>query len=407
MQIFLQIFCIAVFFVVSMNASAETYEVGPRDDWFALLSGRSLKPGDEIVLRSGVYSDGRLLAIRHSGAVGKPIVIKAADGATVTFRRPDAKQNTINLMGNQHLHLIGIEITGGSTGMRISPDGDRQPSDIVIQEMHIHHVGGAAITCNHVGGIYRRITFHRNHIHHTTGHAEGFYLGGNNATAIMSDSTISENYVHHLNGPGVSQGDGIEVKQGSFNNRIIGNIIHDTGYPGITVYGTAGEAVNQITANLIWNTGDHGIQVAADAVVQNNFVSEAAACGIYSRKHQGAVPNRLRIENNYVKACGDSAIRIIGESSNDVGAMVDIQILKNQLFAGKKQSAFRMENVDVSLAAGNVGTGTVQGSPIFAASWNTLKVSTTASRAKLPNFIDHPAWNFLDQNAVRARFLNQ
>lgn len=261
------IFCVIQCLVLGTSVSAESFEVGPNDGWFDLLCRQRLNPGDEIVLTAGVYSDARLLAIRHSGTAEKPIVIRAADAAKVVFRRPDSKQNTINLVGNQHLHLRGIEITGGSTGMRIGPDGDRQPSDIVIQNMHIHHVGGAAITCNHVGGIYRRMTFHRNHIHNTTGHGEGFYLGGNNASAIMSDSTISENYIHHLNGAGISQGDGIEIKQGSFNNRIVGNVVHDTGYPGITVYGTMGKAVNRIESNLIWNTGDHGIQVAADAVV--------------------------------------------------------------------------------------------------------------------------------------------
>ena len=404
MQNFVWITCATVCLVLSVPANATVYEVDSSDDWFGLLSGRSLNPGDEVVLQAGVYSDARLLAIRHSGTAEKPIVIRAADGAEVTFRRPNAKQNTMNLMGNQHLQLRGIEITGGSTGLRIGPDGDRQPSDIVIQEMHIHHVGGAAITCNHVGGNYQRMTFHRNHIHHTTGHAEGFYLGGNNASAIMSDSTISENYIHHLNGPKVTQGDGIEVKQGSFNNRIIGNIIHDTNYPGVTVYGTRGEAINRIENNLIWNTGDHGIQVAADALVRNNLINGAGDCGIYSREHQTAVPNRLRIERNDISDCEGSAIRIIGSKQQRNQARVDIQVLRNQLCARRNQPAFRIEMVDVSVADGNVGQGSVQGSPDFAATWKRREPQNRPAKLKLPDLADHPAWNFLDRAAVLAKF---
>ncbi len=397
--------CLAGCLLTGLNANAAVFDVGPEDDWFELLSRRTLNPGDEIVLRQGVYSDGRLLAIRHSGTAGRPIIIRAAAGAEVVFRRPDAKQNTMNLLGTQHLHLRGIEITGGSSGIRIGPDGDRQAGDVVIEAMHIHHVGGPAITCNHVGGIYQRMTFRRNHIHHTTGHAEGFYLGGNDASAILSDSIVESNYIHHLNGPDVSQGDGIEIKQGSYGNRIVGNIIHDTGYPGVTVYGTRGEAINVIENNLIWNTGDHGIQAAADAVVKNNFISGASGCGIYSREHQAAVPDRLRIEANHVVGSGDAAVRIIGSPATSGVTTPVIEVTENQLFASDNQLAFRIENAELSLARGNVGAGPSEGSAAFAADWKTSGSQSQRNAPNLPELIGHPAWEFLDFDDVREHLL--
>ena len=63
------------------------------------------------------------------------------------------------------------------------------------------------------------------------------YLGANEGEFIMSESVIALNHIHDCRG---SQGDGIEVKQGSWGNLIAENDVHDTQYPCITVYGTAG-----------------------------------------------------------------------------------------------------------------------------------------------------------------------
>jgi hypothetical protein len=120
---------------------------------------------------------------------------------------------------------------------------------------------------------------------------------------------IEGNYIHHLVGPTVSQGDGIEIKDGSWGNLIRDNVIHDTQFPGITVYGTDGKRRNVIERNAIWNSGDHGIQAAADAIIRNNVVRNTEGFGIYSRNHQSAVVGNLEIVNNTV--LDDSSIRVI------------------------------------------------------------------------------------------------
>lgn len=374
-------------FFAGTPANAERIDIGPTDDWFGVLSGDSLRPGDEVVLSAGVYSDPRLLAIRHRGTAGRPIVIRAAEGHQVIFRRPDRRQNTINLIGNEHLHLSGIEVTGGSIGIRIQADGDRQPSDIVIQDMHVHHVGGPAITCNHPGVDYRRMTFRRNHIHHTSGHGEAFYLGGNDASAILSDSTIQDNYIHDLRGPEVSQGDGIEIKHGSFNNRVVGNVIHDTAYPGVTVYGTRGEAINRIQGNWIWNTGDHGIQAAADADIIQNVVVGASQSGIYSREHQGAVPGRLLIRGNFVADCGGPSVRVIGSPSNRENSSQKILVSGNRLIARDGQMNQRLDHVFTFSASSLAQLGYPDEPPL---------------EPEPPAWSDHPAWKHLDRAPIQA-----
>ena len=55
----------------------------------------------------------------HRGTAERPIVIRAAEGATAVLHRPDAGQNTINIVGGQYLVLRGLEITGGSTAIRM------------------------------------------------------------------------------------------------------------------------------------------------------------------------------------------------------------------------------------------------------------------------------------------------
>ena len=187
-------------------AIGKTYHLSPQDNWFEVIGGDRLRPGDVVVLHAGVYSDPRRLGLRHRGSDESPIVIRGAEGEQATFQRPDAKQNSLNLEGTRHLVLRNFEITGGAAGIRIRPRDDVQPEGIVLEGLHIHHVGGVAVTCNHPGGDYSRMTFRRNHIHHTGGHGEGFYLGGNNAAAIIHDSVIEDNYIHDLVGEEISQG---------------------------------------------------------------------------------------------------------------------------------------------------------------------------------------------------------
>ena len=112
-------------FVFGPNSiDAKTIRLSPDGDWFSVLSGPSLNGGDEIILAEGVYTDSRRLQINQRGRAGKPIVIRAADGASVTLKRPDAKQNTINLSG-QYLVIRDIEITGGAAGIRIGKSDDQ------------------------------------------------------------------------------------------------------------------------------------------------------------------------------------------------------------------------------------------------------------------------------------------
>ena len=323
--------------LLAWSVNAATHQVTPQDEWFKLLSGNGLNPGDELVLTAGTYSDPRLLKISHQGTKENPIIIRGEKGTV--FQRPDQRQNSINIVGAQHLILRNLEITGGASGIRIYATGQMAASHITLENLHLHHIGGVGVTCNHDGNIYRGMVFRNNHIHHTGGHGEALYLGCNNKSdgttpGYITGAIIEGNYIHHLNGPKISQGDGIELKDGSHGNMIRFNVIHDTRYPGITAYGTDGRSPNIIENNLIWNTGDNGIQVASEAIVRNNIISRAGGAGIRSMPHQSALPGDLLIEHNTFVSSRQSDIRISGNTGSP------INIINNRI----RSSSLRIEN---------------------------------------------------------------
>lgn len=306
---------IALLLIIFGNlAHAETIQLTPDQDWFSVLSGSKLKPGDEVVLAPGTYKDSRKLVLSHRGTANHPIVIRgqskldddlSGKPGNVIFQRPDANQNTMNLEGCQYFVMRDLEITGGAAGIRIGGQGKWPAKFITLEKLHIHHVGGVAVTANYPGHIYESLIFRGNHIHHTSGHGEGFYLGSNNkpdgsTNGYLFNSIIENNYIHHLNGDHVSQGDGIEIKDGSYGNIVRDNVIHDTNYPGIIVYGTDGRKPNIIERNVIWNSGDHGIQAASEAILRHNVIRETKGAGIYCRDHQSARVGNLVIQRNTI-----------------------------------------------------------------------------------------------------------
>lgn len=330
------------------TASAATTEIGPADDLRAAIM--ALNPGDELVLQGGTYTLNSRLGITLNGTAAMPIVIRAKDGETPIITR-DASQNTINIENSSYLTLRGLEVTGGSHGIRID-DSDF----ITIEECHVHDTGDVAISANIPGASYEGLRFIRNHVHDTGGTGEGFYLGCNDAGCVMFNSVIEGNYIHDTN-DGVSQGDGIEVKHGSYGNLIKDNVIHDTGYPCIIVYGTEGNTVNTIEGNAMWSCGDHGIQAAADATIINNIILSAAANGIHNQIHQGATPGNLTILHNTVLVNND-AIR-----TNDIAAPV--LIANNALYSSGGNAIRLGGDTGQATLSGNVGTGSFSGSSGF------------------------------------------
>jgi hypothetical protein len=330
------------------TASATVYQIGPGANLQAAVN--TLAPGDILLLDGGTYLLSSRFSISKTGTASAPITIRATPGATPVITYVNASQNVINVENSAHVRLLGLEVTGGSHGIRIL-DSD----DITVDGCHIHDTADVGLSANVPGGTYERLRLSRNHIHDTGGTAEGMYLGCNNNGCRLLDSIIEGNYIHHTNAPGVTQGDGIELKEGSADNVIANNVIHDTGYPCLITYSAVGNGgPNTIEGNLLWNCGDHAIQSAADARIRNNIILGAVYDGIRCQPHQAGTPSNLEITHNTVLSPADNTIRV----SSITGSVV---IANNAVYAASG-NAIRVDG-DLSnvTIAGNRGEGSTVG----------------------------------------------
>lgn len=327
-------------------ASAQTM-VGPSDDVESILNG--LSPGDEVILADGMYTVSGRFGVVARGTASEPIVIRAAEGARPHFHRPDASQNIWDIQV-EHVVIRGLVFSGGSAGVRVEA-----ASDFVFEDNEIFDTADVALRMNDGGQTYSRIQILRNHIHDTGGTGEGMYLGCNEDGCRLADSVIAGNYVHHTNAGDVRQGDGIELKEGSYGCVIADNVIHDTNYPCILGYGTVGNgAPNVVERNVMWNCGDHGIQWAADARIRNNIVLSAGNSGIGSQPHQNASPSDLEIVHNTIVLPSGPALSVRNPSGS-------VLVANNALYAMSGAAILVRGDAGRITFAGNVGRGALDG----------------------------------------------
>ena len=328
--------------MISALTSAHAVEIGPSDDLESTVSG--LQPGEELVLRGGNYLFDENVTLRANGTSQQPIVIRAKDGELAVISQATNQQNVVEINGSSHLVFRGLEFTGGSHGIRLI-DSDF----ITIEDCEIHETGDVAISANS-GGTYEGLKILRNHIHHTNGTGEGMYLGCNNDGCRVANSLIEGNYIHHTNRPSVSQGDGIELKEGSYGNTIRDNVIHDTNYPGILTYSTVGNGpANIIERNVVWNVNDNTVQIAADAVFRNNIILGNVAL----QRHQAGSPSNIEVLHNTIIANGNAL------DVRDVSGPV--AIANNAIYAQGQAIRLLSGDLDQVQLSGNVGAGGLSG----------------------------------------------
>ena len=349
----------------------------------------TLSPGEQLEIGAGTFSLDRLWDMTISGTAQAPIWIVAAKDANVVITRPDAKQNILNVGQSQPVQYVvlrGLEFTGGSHGIRLG-----RCSNVWIDRCHLHHTHDVCLSAN--SADTRRLYLTRNTIHDGDGTAEGMYLGGNHAEAIMSESVIALNHVYNCRG---SQGDGIEVKQGSWGNLIAENRVHDCNYPCITVYGTGGRPQNIVERNVCYRSLDSVMQVQGEAIVRNNLLIGGKNAAFASTDHQSKTTNLQVIHNTLVNT--SHAFR--GGSWNARDSMV----LANNVIYSREQNAMHFPNGFAGVTiAGNVvlGDGAKHGSGIGRGLQDFKNVAWDASEVEATPSDDAP----FDQGVEAYRLL--
>ena len=290
---------------ISTGATYKIYPAiaGTQEEFETIAN--SLKPGDELILYGGTYSQTARRAITAKGTAEIPITIRAAEGQEPLLIHPQevaARYNNIEFVDCEYLIIRGIYFKGGSSGVRFI-----RGHQVIFEDCQISHTLNNALTMN--SGDCDAFVIRRNHIHHTgllsrgSTEGEGMYIGCHDGSCITTNTLVEGNYIHHTRGTSSGGNDGIEIKFGSYGNIVGDNVIHDTNigtkYPGIFVYG-GGKGINIVEGNVIWNAGE-GIQVVSDAIIRNNIIFDCLATGITAAPH-AAVPHvrNVKIVNNTI-----------------------------------------------------------------------------------------------------------
>ena len=309
-----------------------------------LKTFKTLQPGDQLKINPGRYVIGAKATLDLQGTARRPIWICAAepeDPPVIT--RPDARQNLFNLGEGRpcrYLALQHLELTGGSVVIRFY-----DCAQVWLDRCELHHGQHGGITINSRDTDHIYIT--RNHMHHfMSGTGEAMYLGANHGKVVMRNSVVAANHVHHCGG---EQGDGIELKQGSYNNWLVENHIHDTQYPCLITYGTGGKGVNLIERNVCYRSGDNTMQIQGEAIVRNNLIMSARGAGFATTDHQGKTCN-LQVVHNTIITTGR------GANLSSWNGRADMLFANNAVYA-RQGPALRF-------AAGSAGV-TLRGNVVF------------------------------------------
>jgi len=295
--------CVVTFFG-AMQASATVIDIYPGDSFES--AAENLNAGDTLIVHAGEYTHTSRIAISAQGTIQNPVVIKGADGeARPRIRLTSSGHNTIEISGATYLTIKGLEITspgiGGADGINLNSG----PSYITIEDNIIHDVSVGINLRSSMDHILVR----RNEIYDTNDTGEGMYVGCHDGNCTVRDSIFELNHIHHTNNS--DQGDGIEIKKNSHSNIIRDNVIHDTRYPCIILYGSGGGGQNIVERNVVWSCADAGVQVAADTVLRNNIIFGNGGDGINSQSHNGVTPNNLQFIHNTIIG-GNTCLRMNG-----------------------------------------------------------------------------------------------
>ena len=353
----------AMVVVIAMSgpAMAETFTVTPADNWLSTL--QNLQAGDTVIFSAGTYQTGGFVSLTLNGTEQAPIVIMGDKSGNRPVIEGVSDQNVFNV-GGSHYRWEYLELTKGSHGMRVETSLYGE-----FVDLKLHDLGDVGLSMNRSGHTYEHMHVTRCEIF-DTGNApnsvgEGMYIGCNPGDCVVSNSRFDFNYVYDMGG---SQGDGIEIKKNSHSNVLADNVIVNTNYPGITMYGFddgVGKLPNIVERNLVWQVWDNGIQVNGQVIVRNNIViaaGENGANGIHSKPTSPHLPKMVEIAHNTVINAGGACLR-----TNDWD-QADNQIVQNNaLYCPGGQAIKVVGNGSTMTWDTNVVVGTVEGNAVVQA----------------------------------------
>jgi parallel beta-helix repeat protein len=240
-----------------------------------------------ILVFSGTYSESVTIKNKN-GSAGAPLVVRVADGASVTVR---GGTNGFAVSSSSYLTIQGFTVTATS-GVGILVSGS---SHITVAGNHVSYAGQP------VDGLI----------------AQGIKLSG------TSDSLVQGNTTDHNSEAGIQlvssstrdtiQGNesfanargynraapGIDLR--SPGNSVLGNRSHDNEDSGIQTYDPGGDEL--IAGNLTYLNGDHGIddlRASNQRIIGNSvWWNFTAGINIEGTSTGAVVENNIAVDNGY------------------------------------------------------------------------------------------------------------
>ncbi|HKY31257.1 MAG TPA: right-handed parallel beta-helix repeat-containing protein [Candidatus Polarisedimenticolia bacterium] len=222
-------------------------------------------PGDEVVVASGLYNE--RVSPARSGLPGSPIVLRAADGASVTVTSPT--------YGFQISAKSWIVVRGFTVADTVSYGIYAKDSSFVtIAANHVTRAGEPVDGMTRAGIYLNNTSDSVVTGNVTVENTDGGIKLNNAATRNLVEKNISA-----YNARGYTRAaPGIDVRSGG--NTIVRNVTHHNEDTGIQIYNGAHD--NLIVSNIAYDNGDHGIDVlrSTGQTILNNTVYRNVTAGI-------------------------------------------------------------------------------------------------------------------------------
>lgn len=305
------------------NAQAISLELSPGDDVVSLLG--SLSEGDQVTFGDGLYEIASDIVITAVGTEAEPISIKAAAGAHPVVRlgptEPEGlsyASQIVQLYGAAWVEIEGISFEGDDTWDDPESDGHNgitiwQSSHISLTDVEVSHIGGTGVYIYSTDVASEGIDLERVHIHHSlAGH--GVYLGCSEADCFVTDSRLSQLWIHDL---AYIYGWGVNMNHGSQNVELVDSVIYNVAYNGVHLGSAEFGDPNIVARNAIWNVNGVGLRVAGASQIQNNVIFNIGGKGIHAVDPGRDSFDDVVISHNTVAETGHWAAHIEDWPSGD------------------------------------------------------------------------------------------
>ena len=317
--------------------------------WCTISYGASrTSGGDTLYVKNGTYANpGPLLNSTHSGTESNPTVVAAFPGHAPVIQGAGVHTGRVRIDNASHARMEGFTITSVQDGIFI-----HNSSNIVFRRNTIHDVGQVCI------GVQKNSSFVtvEDNVCFNTGlntgeFGEGIYVGTGSRGLLdnTNNVTVRRNTVHD------TTDEGIELKPGTHDNIVEGNLLYNISTPfGPTV--GAIEVSERNAGNQSW-TGNPShiirdnivhssvtaIRLGTGSTAYNNVIYniQAGHYGIYANNSNGDSFTRF-IYHNTVDLSSSNAIVVAGGTTdvkNNIGSSTTNNVATSDSFYVNKTGA--------------------------------------------------------------------